>query len=200
LPCFGRLRCRHSRKARAFRRCSHAGVDLGVICTAILFSKKPRCLTVVLHFLRLDPSASINLAAQHHAPFCVAVPDASAFRTSDWEMPNCRAMRDGVMPALKAARTALSCPRVNEAVRISDCRLRTVLTALRMSASWSISSMLGKYLIAFYEVVQEFRCGGNARDQQMIPCAGAGDVEKMTLGVVDLLQIGILADRFDTLL
>jgi hypothetical protein len=32
-------------------------------------------------------------------------------------------MRDGVMPALKAARTALICPRVNEAVRISACRL-----------------------------------------------------------------------------
>jgi len=33
-------------------------------------------------------------------------PPANAFRTSDWEIPNWRAMRDGVIPALKAARTA----------------------------------------------------------------------------------------------
>ncbi len=34
--------------------------------------------------------------------------DAKAVRTFDWEMPNCRAIRDGVIPALKAARTAFS--------------------------------------------------------------------------------------------
>jgi hypothetical protein len=32
-------------------------------------------------------------------------------------------MRDGDMPALKAARTALTCPRVNETVANSACRL-----------------------------------------------------------------------------
>src|SRR5262249_31373729 len=36
-----------------------------------------------------------------------------AFRTSDWEIPNCRAICDGVTPALKAARTAFSFPTVN---------------------------------------------------------------------------------------
>jgi hypothetical protein len=30
---------------------------------------------------------------------------AKAFRTFDWEIPNCRAILAGVMPALKAART-----------------------------------------------------------------------------------------------
>jgi hypothetical protein len=30
--------------------------------------------------------------------------DANAFRTFDWDNPNCRAIRDGVMPVLKAAR------------------------------------------------------------------------------------------------
>ena len=59
------------------------------------------------------------LAGTH--PFCVAVSDANTLRTSDWEIPNWRAMRDGVMPTLKAARTALICPLVNEAV--SACRL-----------------------------------------------------------------------------
>ena len=34
----------------------------------------------------------------------------NAFRTSDCEIPNCRAIRDGVTPALNAARTAFSFP------------------------------------------------------------------------------------------
>jgi hypothetical protein len=33
---------------------------------------------------------------------------ANAFRTSDWETPNCRAIRDGVMPALNEARIAFT--------------------------------------------------------------------------------------------
>ena len=36
--------------------------------------------------------------------------DAKAFRTFDWEIPNCRAIRDGVTPALNAARTAFNFP------------------------------------------------------------------------------------------
>jgi len=39
---------------------------------------------------------------------------ASALRTSDWEIPKCRAIRDGVTPALKAVRTALIFAWVNE--------------------------------------------------------------------------------------
>ena len=35
---------------------------------------------------------------------------ASAFFTSDLEIRNCRAIRDGVKPALKAARIAFSFP------------------------------------------------------------------------------------------
>ena len=37
---------------------------------------------------------------------------ASAFRTSDWDKPNCRAIRDGLTPTLKAARTAFILPGV----------------------------------------------------------------------------------------
>ena len=40
---------------------------------------------------------------------------ASALRTSDWEIPKCRAIRDGVTPAWKAARTALIFAWANEA-------------------------------------------------------------------------------------
>ena len=39
---------------------------------------------------------------------------ASAFLTSDCEIPNCLAIADGLTPALKAARTAFSLPVVNE--------------------------------------------------------------------------------------
>jgi hypothetical protein len=51
-----------------------------------------------------------------HVPLCVAVTDAKTLRTSDGDMPNWREIRDGLMPALNAARTALICPRVNEPV------------------------------------------------------------------------------------
>ena len=34
--------------------------------------------------------------------------DANAFLTFDWEIPNCRAILAGVMPALKAERTAFT--------------------------------------------------------------------------------------------
>jgi hypothetical protein len=34
----------------------------------------------------------------------------------------------------------------------------------------------------------------------MIPGAGAGNVDQVTLGIIDLLQIGIVADRLDALL
>ena len=42
------------------------------------------------------------------------VPCASAFLTSDCEIPNCLAIAAGLTPALKAARTAFSLPVVNE--------------------------------------------------------------------------------------
>jgi len=52
-------------------------------------------------------------------------------------------------------------------------------------------------LIAPHEVVQKFGCRGDPGYQQMIPCARAGDVEKMALGVIDFLQIGIVVDRLN---
>jgi hypothetical protein len=53
--------------------------------------------------------------------------DANAFLTSDCEIPNCRAIRDGVMPALKAARTAFSFPDVKAVGASTCCRLRGLL-------------------------------------------------------------------------
>jgi hypothetical protein len=34
--------------------------------------------------------------------------NANTFRTSDWEIPNCLAMREGAIPALKVASTAFT--------------------------------------------------------------------------------------------
>jgi hypothetical protein len=42
---------------------------------------------------------------------------ASALRTSDWEIPKCRAIRDGVTPALKAARSRCSRSRLRKKCR-----------------------------------------------------------------------------------
>lgn len=54
-------------------------------------------------------------SANRHSEFF----DAKTFRTSDKDKPNCRAIRVGLIPALKAARTALVWPRVNLGEAIS---------------------------------------------------------------------------------
>jgi hypothetical protein len=99
-----------------------------------------------LFLLRLDPPAQINSAAQHHVPFCIAVSVASAFRTSDWDKPNCRPIRDGVIPALKAARTALTCPRVNETVANAACRLSLDDDRFGIGTSLAFACTLGSNL------------------------------------------------------
>jgi hypothetical protein len=53
---------------------------------------------------------------------------ANAFRTFDGEIPNCRAILAGVMPALKAERMTLTWPRVNETSGMSVCRLWKILS------------------------------------------------------------------------
>ena len=56
-----------------------------------------------------------------------AMSDANALRTSDCEIPNCRAILDGVTPALKAARTAFNFPCVKgTAVGTSTRRVREI--------------------------------------------------------------------------
>src|SRR5215471_11368814 len=68
-------------------------------------------------------SATGLLRARYYLPFPdLRDSDASTLRTSDWEIPNCLAMREGVIPALKVARTALTWPRVNATLGSSGCR------------------------------------------------------------------------------
>jgi hypothetical protein len=68
--------------------------------------------------------SEVHSSAQYSHRF--AVSDANALRTSDCEIPNCRAILDGVMPALKAARTAFNFPCVKgtAAGTSSRCVLR----------------------------------------------------------------------------
>jgi hypothetical protein len=51
--------------------------------------------------------------------------DANILRTSDWEIPNCFAMREGVIPALKVALTAFTWPNVNAVLGSSGCCRRS---------------------------------------------------------------------------
>ena len=63
------------------------------------------------------------LRARYYLPFPdLGDSDANTLRTSDWEIPNCLAMREGVIPALKAARTALTWPCASATLGSSGCR------------------------------------------------------------------------------
>jgi hypothetical protein len=73
--------------------------------------------------LRMRARRQECVLSDTHVPLCVVVPDTNTFLTSDWDMPNCRAICDGLMPALSAARTALTCPGVSETVATSARRL-----------------------------------------------------------------------------
>ena len=50
------------------------------------------------------------------------------------------------------------------------------------------------------KVIQELRNWLNTGDQQVIAGARAGDVKQMALGVVDLLQVGVVSDGLDACL
>ena len=60
------------------------------------------CIIVRPRLLLLLPCGSVPVAQ------CLGASDANAFRTSDCDKPNCRAIREGVTPALNAERTALN--------------------------------------------------------------------------------------------
>ena len=62
--------------------------------------------------------------------------------------------------------------------------------------------MVRAHVVTFFlaHIIQKLRGGLDTCHQQMIPRPRAGDVEKMALGVIHFLQIGVVADRFDALL
>jgi hypothetical protein len=95
-----------------------------------------------------------------HAHFRLEASPASAFRTSACEIPNCRAIRDGVTPALKAARTAFDFPLVSGSGASSTRRFRGLsskaggflprrcCSAEATATNWSSSGSVSR-LIAF---------------------------------------------------
>jgi CobQ/CobB/MinD/ParA nucleotide binding domain len=77
------------------------------------------------------------------------ISDANALRTSDCEIPNCRAILDGVTPALKAARTAFNFPCVKGTAATAStpslretaasCFPRRFCSAMTADSNWSSS-------------------------------------------------------------
>jgi hypothetical protein len=51
--------------------------------------------------------------------------------------------------------------------------------------------MAGSTLVALDDVIQEFRYRVDAGNQQMIPGAGAGDIEQVALGVINFPRLNI---------
>jgi hypothetical protein len=47
------------------------------------------------------------------------------------------------------------------------------------------------------QIIQEFRWGVNARDEQMIPRPSAGDVQQVAFRVVGLFQVRVVGRRLD---
>ena len=70
---------------------------------------------------RLHRSQGVDPSAESPNNHDLLKSDANAFRTLLWEIPNCRAIRAGVTPALNAALTAFSFPVDNVTASISIC-------------------------------------------------------------------------------
>src|ERR1017187_3088898 len=50
------------------------------------------------------------------------------------------------------------------------------------------------------QIIQELRCRGGARHEQMVAGTGAGDVKQMTFGVVNVLKVGLVGDGLNPFL
>jgi hypothetical protein len=94
---------------------------------------------------------------EYHPSLCFAVSDANTFLTSDWDKPNCRAICDGLIPALVAARTALTCPRVNETFATSVCSLclddDCFATGSFVGFGWALGGNLPRRFASWTDVV-----------------------------------------------
>jgi hypothetical protein len=61
-------------------------------------------------------------------------------------------------------------------------------------------SHLSSAILPRRQIIKKFGRGFDACHQQMVPRTRAGNIEKMSLGIVDILQIGVVTDGFDALL
>ncbi len=73
--------------------------------------------------------------------------------------------------------------------------------ALRLKHILAASTLFGQHANGSHlKVIQKLRRRLNARHQQMVSCPRAGDVEQVALGVINFLQIGVVANRLDAIL
>ena len=77
------------------------------------------------------------------------------------------------------------------------CWRRWRLEPYRRFRSKSMLTSIWHYPV---KVLNKLRRRFDACHQQMVAGAGAGDVQQVPLGVVDIFQIGIVGDRLDALL
>jgi hypothetical protein len=94
---------------------------------------------------------------------------ASAVLISVCEMPNCRAIAEGLTPALKAARTAFSLPVVNEPVpagrifdRLGGSRRRRSASVVTAASRASISALSSRFSAPARSLGKKWRGRGAA--------------------------------------
>lgn len=52
-------------------------------------------------------------------------------------------------------------------------------------------------MFSYLQIIKKFRCRIDPRYEEMVSRPGAGNIEQVTLGVVDLFQIGVVGHRLD---
>ena len=57
-----------------------------------------------------------------------------------------------------------------------------------------------RHVYSYSKVVQELRRRFDAGHEKIVSGAGAGDVEEMPFGVIDVFQVRVIGDRLDPLL
>ena len=128
---------------------------------------------------------------------------ASAFLTSDWEIPNCLAIADGLTPALKAARTAFSLPVVNEPAPSSAAswrrcgfalatgfsfaglggrRPRRSASVVTAASSASISTSSNRFSAPAKSFGKKWRCGEARLSGPVLPFGTAEGSAAVTVG------------------
>jgi hypothetical protein len=131
------------------------------------------------------------------------MPCASAFLTSDWEIPNCLAIADGLTPALKAARTAFSLPVVNEPAPSSAAswrrcgfasatgfsfaglggrRPRRSASVVTAASSASISTSSNRFSAPAKSFGKKWRCGEATLSGPALPFGTAEGPAAVTVG------------------
>ena len=93
---------------------------------------------------------------------------------------------------MEAYRSQKQPTNFSEEAKAKEARLNRRVATVRLPG--------GRCRAAERQVVQKLRGRGDAGNQQVIPRPGAGHIQQVALGVVNLLKIGVVGDGFDALL